>query len=272
MLRSPGPVIIDFGVSFLKPLNWYGLLTISGFFIAFLVGYSLIKKRTDKTELLFDWACVTFLSGLIGARTWFVILDIKRLWGDPLEMLAIWHGGQSIQGAFIGGIIGGLIFYKLNKEKLPPWWLACDCVAVVLPLAQAIGRWGNFFNTEAFGSPTNLPWGLFVPLEKRPLEYLGFESFHPTFAYESILLILIFLFLYYLFSLDKLRGRGIIFCSYFMIYSFIRFFLEFLRTDSLFLFGFPAAQVICIVTFIFSLGVLFLLSRKDKENGKEEKI
>ncbi len=265
MLHSPGPVFVDFGQIFnlgiSLPLRWYGLLTGLGFLTAiFLLLYKTRNELTEEQrQNLLDLLFWCFLGGIIGARLWFVLLNLDYFSKSPVESLYIWQGGQSIQGGFLGGILTAIIFHRFipsnNKDKYVSLSRTFDLSALVLPIGQAIGRWGNFFNTEAFGKPTDLPWGLYVPPNSRPLQYSLEQYFHPTFAYESLFLLTLAALLWFLDSKKKLPS-GSVFWVYLILYSLGRFFLEFLRTDSLYIGSFPAAQVICVTTIILSAGLL----------------
>ena len=131
-------------------------------------------------------------------------------------------------------------------------------------LGQSIGRWGNFFNSEAFGSPTNLPWKLFIPISHRPAQYMNFQYFHPTFLYESILDILIFIVLLVFFKKFS-KYPGTLACMYLILYSLARIFVEHFRVDSVLnIYGIPVAQLVSILLIIFaSIALLFLINRKN---------
>ena len=129
-------------------------------------------------------------------------------------------------------------------------------------LGQCIGRWGNFFNSEAFGTPTNLPWKLYIPITHRPAQYLGFQYFHPTFLYESILDFLIFIIL--LICFKKLsKTPGILACLYLIMYSVVRIVIEHYRVDSILnIDGIPIAQIVSLVIILVSSVAIVFLSRK----------
>lgn len=268
MIHSPGPIILDvgslLGLQQSFPLRWYGLLTGLGFVAAAFLIFSQIKDKATELQKqnLFDLLFWCFIGGIIGARTWFVILSWQYFSHNPLEVFFIWQGGQSIQGAFVGGLLSGVIFYELKKKEAPenllPKGEVADLIALALPLGQAIGRWGNFFNMEAFGKPSNLPWSLYVPPTLRPEKYLGSQAFHPTFAYESIYLLITTVILFALRKRLKL-APGVLLCIYFVLYSVGRFFLEFLRLDSLLIGPFAAAQVICVITALIAIFISFKL-------------
>ena len=143
-----------------------------------------------------------------------------------------------------------------------------DLFCYGLITGQILGRWGNFFNSEAFGSPTNLPWKLFIPFEARPLEYKECEFFHPTFLYESIGNLIIFLILLFVIFKFKNIKNGTIFYTYIILYSFLRIFTEHIRIDSvLHVFGIPIAQITSILLIIFAIIGLYFLYVKDKSSS-----
>lgn len=199
-----------------------------------------LKSFTD--DDLSNYAIVILISALIGARLWFVALNWDYFSSNPIEIPQIWHGGQSIQGGMLGTVIGTFLFYRRQAVDL----LAIMVSAV--PLGQAIGRWGNFFNEEAFGSVTSLPWGLYI-------SHTG-QYHHPTFLYESIWNILVFIAMIFLNLKTKLSSLKIIAC-YLVFYSCGRLIIESIRTDSLLIAGLPAASVIsgfCILIALILLG------------------
>jgi phosphatidylglycerol:prolipoprotein diacylglycerol transferase len=162
----------------------------------------------------------------------------------PSEILAIWRGGIAIHGAILGGILAAVIFSRLKKCS---FWRLADVVAPSLILGQAIGRWGNFFNSEAFGSPTDLPWKLLIPLDRRPAGYESIGYYHPTFLYESLWNLMVFGLLMTLFVRVPKAKRGTVFLIYAIAYSCGRFWIEGLRTDSLMLGPLKMAQMISLI-------------------------
>jgi phosphatidylglycerol---prolipoprotein diacylglyceryl transferase len=199
-----------------------------------------LKSFTD--DDLSNYAIVILISALVGARLWFVALNWDYFSSNPVEIPQIWHGGQSIQGGMLGTVIGTFLFYRKQGVDL----LAIMVSAV--PLGQAIGRWGNFFNEEAFGSVTSLPWGLYI-------SHTG-QYHHPTFLYESIWNILVFLAMIFLNLKTKLSSLKIIAC-YLLFYSCGRLIIESIRTDSLLIAGLPAASVISGICVLVALAILF---------------
>jgi phosphatidylglycerol:prolipoprotein diacylglycerol transferase len=276
---SPGPILFDFG---LTQVRWYGLMTALGCLTAIYTGSNILKERALKNNLSisFDdfsnFALVAVVTGIIGARAWFVLLNINYFWEHPLESYQIWLGGQSIQGGLIGGILGTWVysyFFQRSKRNNPEdnenaetedgeqsqniaasqasyYSLQLSALAVTAPLGQAIGRWGNFFNEEAFGSVTSLPWALYI-------SHTG-KYHHPTFLYEMLWNLLSFSIL--INTHKKLENKQCI-GLYFILYSLGRVFIEQLRTDSLYIGPVKAASLISLLGIILGLG-LFWQKRK----------
>jgi phosphatidylglycerol---prolipoprotein diacylglyceryl transferase len=260
---SPGDEIFHYGDFRLK---WYGLLIATAVLIGVNLSMWLAKKREVDTELIADLAIWLVLGAIPSARLYYVIFQWQTYARDPVQIFKIWEGGIAIYGAIIGGTLAALIFAKLKRVS---FWQLADIVAPSLALGQAIGRWGNFFNSEAFGIPfkDNLPWKLFIPPANRPFEYRNFEYFHPTFLYESVWNLLIFIVLMYLFINDvKRRNRlktGVIFLIYLIAYGIGRFGVEGLRTDSLMLGALRVSQVVSLVGIaIGSIGLIWLYARQ----------
>ena len=282
-LKSPGAVLLDIGI---LSIRWYGFLIC----LSIILGLSISKKLSKFRGI--DPSLISFLlpsltiSSLIGARIYYVIFEFKQYSGNNFythinflnlsfkfpSFLAIWEGGIAIHGALIGGFLSILIFCKKNNLSLKSF---LDIIMPSVILGQSIGRWGNFFNNEAFGIPTNLPWKLFIPIQNRPIVFLDSQFFHPTFLYESIWNFLIFLILIFIFNKqnrDKLVSPGLITSIYLIAYSFGRFWIEGLRIDPLCLGSIPPfceggiriAQFISL--FLFSSGLSWLYFLKFKIN------
>lgn len=252
---SPGPVIVEIGP---VALRWYGLLIASALLIGVNLSQYLAKRRHLDPELIGDLAIWLVLGAIPGARLYYVAFEWDKYAQDPSRILAIWQGGIAIHGAILGGILAVLIFAKLQKVS---FWQLADVVAPSLILGQAIGRWGNFFNSEAFGKPTDLPWKLYIPPQNRPPGLASYEYFHPTFLYESLWNIGVFILLLTLFF-RGLKGKpalkpGTIFLVYILVYSSGRIWIEGLRMDSLMFGPLRIAQIISLIG--IALGLLGLL-------------
>lgn len=244
-------------------IRYYSLMFFCAILSAFLICVFLIKKcQNEKITLNFfyDLFPIVVLFGILGARLCYVLSSLSYYSKNPFEIFAIWHGGISIQGGILFGVLAGFVFSKIKKV---PFLALADVLIPALPLAQSIGRWGNYFNQEAFGTPTNLPWGLFIEPKFRPFEYMNFEYFHPTFLYESILDFVIFLILLRLAKEHKTNGQ--IFFLYFVLYAIVRFLIEGIRIDSVLNIGaFPIAQVVSVIMFLVGLIGLIWVKKNDR--------
>lgn len=222
------------------------LAIVVGTFVSDYVGTKFFNL---KKETIIDLSPYLVIFGIIGARMYYCLLNYDFYMRFPTEILAVRHGGISIHGAIIGGLIGLLIFSKRNKFSAKR---LCDISAIGLALAQSIGRWGNFFNSEAFGYPTQLPWKLYIAPQYRPIPFTENAYFHPTFLYESLLDFGIFLLLFFLAkqSFKITQKTGNIALIYLILYSFVRIFVEHFRIDSVcYIHGVPIAMVVsaCII-------------------------
>ena len=253
--QSPGPIIFELGPI---ALRWYGLLIATAVLLGVTLSQYLAKKRRVNPDLLGDLAIWLVIGAIPCARIYYVAFQwqqyIQRPWW---HMLAVWEGGIAIHGAIIGGTVATIIFARVNRISL---WQLLDLVAPSLILGQAIGRWGNFFNSEAFGKPTNLPWKLFIAPQYRPFELINNEFFHPTFFYESLWNLGIFALLLWLFFWGLKRANrlktGTLTAIYLIGYSLGRVWIEWLRTDSLMIGPLKVAQVVSLGA--ISLGLLIL--------------
>ncbi|MBQ8168442.1 prolipoprotein diacylglyceryl transferase, partial [bacterium] len=239
ILHAPSDIAFSiFGFS----IYWYGLILASAVLSGVLCAEYLGKKTFIQEGFFVDNSPVLILIGLLGARLYYCVLNFSYYFNNPLEILNIRQGGLSIHGMIIAGVLAAITLVGKDKIKLLP---VLDVLACAVPLAQAIGRWGNFFNSEAFGFPTNSSWGLFIPEGNRPSEYIDYELFHPTFLYESLLNIILFCVLLQIFS--KSKKTGATFFSYLILYSIVRIFVEYIRIDSaLNISGIPIAQLVSL--------------------------
>jgi phosphatidylglycerol---prolipoprotein diacylglyceryl transferase len=252
---SPGSTMFQLGP---LTIRWYGFLIACAVLIGVLLSQSLAKRRQIDPELVGDLAIWLVLGAIPCARAYYVLFNWSSYAQHPDQIIAIWRGGIAIHGALLGAMVAAIVFARLNRVSL---WQLMDVVAPSFILGQAIGRWGNFFNSEAFGSPTNLPWKLYIPPELRPPEFQNFEYFHPTFLYESLWNLMVFALLILLFF-RSLKGQpslkpGTLFLVYFASYSLGRFWIEALRMDSLMLGPLRIAQVVSLLG--IGLGIVGLL-------------
>ena len=234
---SPGPLVFQLGPF---ALRWYGLLIAVAVLVGLVLSTRLARARGIDPGLIADLLPLLVLGAVIGARTYYVVLEWRQYSGDWLSALAIWRGGIAIHGALLGGTLTTILYCRWRRQR---FWPLLDVLVPSVALGQAIGRWGNFFNSEAFGLPTDLPWKLAIPLANRPIEFLAEPTFHPTFLYESLWNLGVCVLLLLLFR-AACRGRlslpaGALSCIYLMAYSSGRVWIEGLRLDPLCLVGLP---------------------------------
>jgi prolipoprotein diacylglyceryl transferase len=248
--------------------NAYGLCIALGA----LAAVSLTSKRWQRQGGNRDDAAAISMfavpAGVIGARLYHVATDWKSYRGNWGQAFRIWDGGLGIWGGIALGTIVGLIVGRRRGCSVSG---LLDAAAPALPLAQAIGRWGNWFNIELFGGPTKLPWGLEVPLAKRPRAYQSFTTFHPTFLYESLWNVAVCgLVLLVERRLGRKLPKGRLFAVYVAGYTFGRFWIERIRTD-------PASKLLGLrinewtssVLFVIAVGVLVMSMRSPKESNQQ---
>jgi phosphatidylglycerol---prolipoprotein diacylglyceryl transferase len=261
LFTSPGPILVEIGPI---TIRWYGLLIASAVLIGVSLSQYLAKRRHINPDLLSDLSIWLVIAAIPAARIYYVLFEWSEYAQNPGRIIAIWQGGIAIHGAIIGGTLAALIFAKLKRVS---FWQLADLIAPSLILGQAIGRWGNFFNSEAFGRPTNLPWKLYIPPQSRPPVLASYEYFHPTFLYESVWNLMVFALLITLFF-RGLSGKprlrvGTLFMLYLVAYSLGRFWIEGLRTDSLMLGPLRIAQVVSLTGISLGLaGLAWLYLRK----------
>lgn len=281
---QPSPIMFSFG-----PINiyWYGFFIVLGVIFALLIAMKLGSYYGIKKETVIDLAFYLVIFGVIGARAYDVFfVEWNYFSGHLLDIFKVWQGGLAIHGAVIAGIVMLYFFAKRANPLNPPlkggqesvtplqkggaggyFWLLASILVPGLALAQAIGRWGNYFNQELFGGPTDLPWGIPIDIMNRPIEYLSSIYFHPAFLYESLGNLLIFTVLI-VFHVLMIRNKippipfvkgGInryVLCvmSYAILYSILRFFTEFIRIDPTpEILGLRLPQIVSLLVIIFAL-------------------
>ncbi len=254
---QPNPVFLRLG-----PLTiyWYGVLIIAGSMLAAYIASKLSARNGHDPEIAWTLLIVVLFAGIVGARVYHIISSWDYYMANPGKMFSFQMAGFGIYGAVLGGLVGVWVFAKHQKLRFLEW---ADYCAPGLLLAQAIGRWGNFFNQELYGPPTDLPWGIYISPANRLPGFESFERFHPTFFYESMLNLIGFAILLYLARKWK-RGRlwGDIIFVYGLIYPVIRFFIEgYFRPDAWKIAGIPTAQIVSVVLFVF-FGALLLIRHK----------
>ncbi|HHZ13964.1 MAG: prolipoprotein diacylglyceryl transferase [Caldicoprobacterales bacterium] len=250
-----------------KPIYWYGIIIALGVMIGIYLAMRYAKALGYDQEMIIDFCLLAIPMGIVGARLYYVIFSWEYYSKNLIDAFKIWEGGLAIYGVVIGGLISAYIFARRRKID---FWDLCDIVAPSLILGQALGRWGNFFNQEAYGYPiTNPAWQWFpaaVFINDTGQWHMA------TFFYESMWNFMVFFFL--LFYKRKRKNPGEMILLYLILYSLGRFFIEGLRTDSLYWGQFRVSQVLSGLLIISGI-VMFVIRRKkalssEKENLKEE--
>lgn len=247
VLFSIGPITI----------YWYSITML----LAVLIGIYLSLRESKKQGIyafISDAITYAIIFGIIGARLYYVIFNFHEYQKDLLSIFKIWEGGIAIYGAIIGGLLA--IIYLARKKKVSII-TATDVIAPNLLIAQAIGRWGNFFNQEAHGGIVSLEFlqSLHLPNFIISGMYINGNYYHPTFLYESIWCLLGFIVLIIIRKLTN-RKKGLMTCSYFIWYGVGRFIIEGLRTDSLYLGSLRISQIVSLILIVLGLfGIIFII-------------
>ncbi len=254
-----------FGIDF--SIKWYGFLIAFGLFLAVMYGLHRANEFQINADAMIDIALVTIPIAFVGARLYYVLFCDHRAqyFADPLSILRIWEGGIGIYGGIIFAFVFGPMICRWRKQS--PLAMM-DIASLGFLIGQAIGRWGNFFNQEAFGGNTNLPWGMTGDMIQMGLgsKGNGYDPtlpVHPTFLYESLWCILGFVLLHYI-SKRFYKFKGQIFCGYLIWYGIGRFLIEATRTDSLMIGTMKASQFVAIIAIVGGfVGGWWLYRRKD---------
>lgn len=232
-------------------IMWYGVLISLGVLLGVLVALRECRRVGFKEEDLLDFLLYAIPVGIIGARTYYVIFSWDYYSQNLGQIINIRNGGLAIHGGLIAGAIVGVIFCKIRKINI---WQILDIVIPSVALGQAIGRWGNFINQEAYGGPTNLPWGIMVNGVK----------VHPTFLYESIIDLSVFVLLMW-YRKNKRKNQGEVIALYLILYSIGRFFVEGMRTDSLMFLNMRVAQLISLGLILLGISIFVFLRKKESK-------
>jgi prolipoprotein diacylglyceryl transferase len=247
-------------------LRAYGLLIALGVFAAvWLADRRWRAKGGDQGDIsgIALWAVP---GGLIGARIYHVITDYELYTHHPLNIFKIWAGGLGIWGGIAGGVLAGWWYARRHHLDMAA---LLDCVAPALPLAQAIGRWGNYFNQELFGRPSTLPWALKIAPQNRPAAYIRSGTFHPIFLYEFLWDLIVVALVLLVERRVRLR-KGYLFAAYVALYTFGRFFIEYLRIDFAHkILGLRINDWISLLVFAGAMFLLVRYGRRPAESGSE---
>jgi phosphatidylglycerol---prolipoprotein diacylglyceryl transferase len=253
-------------------IRYYAIILMTGAVAGAWLASQEAKRRKLKSDLVWDGLVWVLIGGIIGARIWHILtppesmvsvgLTTRYYLTHPLEALAIWQGGLGIPGGVIGGVLALYWFSRRNRLRFPLW---LDIGAPALALGQAIGRWGNYFNQEVYGAPSDLPWAITIDPQFRLAPYMDQTTYHPLFLYESIWnfgIVALLLILGRRFQ-KKLKV-GDLFLVYLIAYPVGRFFLEFLRLDPSQVGGLNINQTTMALVAVLSIGFLIWRHRKPK--------
>jgi prolipoprotein diacylglyceryl transferase len=262
-IPSPEHGIVHLGP---LPLHAYGLMLAIGVLVAVKVAETR-WVRTGRDAKEFNGIVIpVVIAGVVGARIYHLFTGYKWSEGGLVGTVEIWKGGLSIWGAVAGGAIAVIV---LSRRRHLDALLLMDCIAPGLVLAQAIGRWGNYFNQELFGRPTRLPWALEIDVAHRPAGYTQYATFHPTFLYESLWCLLVFGTLLLVEKRFPLR-RGQVFALYVAMYTFGRIWFEALRIDDASrIFGIRFNLLLSIVLCVLGVVWFIWLGRRPQPNAEQ---
>lgn len=254
-------------------VRWYSIMIVVGILLAMMVSNSEVKKQNIDKEFFINLIFYIIVFGILGARIYYVLFNLNYYLANPIEIIMIWHGGLAIHGGIIAGLIVTLAYckkYNYNTLKL------LDIIVVGVILAQAIGRWGNFFNQEAYGMATTRESleALHLPNFIIDGMFIDGKYYQPTFLYESIWNLFGFIVLIIL-RKRKNNKTGQITACYLIWYSIGRIYIEHFRLDSLMLGSIKIAQLISLLLIIVGI-ILFLFSKKENNannlNNKGKRI
>lgn len=254
------------------PIRGYALSIIAGIIAAIWIGERRWVARGGRSGEVTDIAIWAVPFGLVGGRLYHVATDYQLYFGegrDPVTALYVWRGGLGIWGAIALGAVGAMIGARRAGIRVPP---LLDAMAPGVLVAQALGRWGNWFNQELFGKPTDLPWALEIDPEFRPPGFEGFATFHPTFLYESLWNLAAFALVVWADRRFRL-GHGRVVALYVMAYTAGRGWIEYLRIDTVQMddvFGLRLNVWTSIV--MFALAAAYFAWSARRRPGREETV
>lgn len=225
-----------------KDIYWYGIIICIGFVLAALYVNARVKEFGATSDNLMDCLIICVPVGIICARIYYVIFEWDYYSQHPNEIIAVWNGGIAIYGAVIGVVIALYIYSRVKKLSFVS---LCDLAAFGLLIGQCIGRWGNFVNAEAYGGPTDLPWGMSID---------GAAAVHPTFLYESVWNLVGFIALHFYSKKRKFPGEMAL--LYVAWYGLGRAWIEGLRTDSLYIGTLRVSQVLAAISCIVAVALM----------------
>ncbi len=250
---------VAFDLGFVQ-IYWYSIMVLLGILFGSIVIFRETKKQNINEDFMTNLIFYGIILGLIGARLYYVLFNWSYYSSNPIEILEVWNGGLAIHGGILFALLFIIFFTKKHKVSTLK---VLDILAVGLLIGQCIGRWGNFFNGEAFGPATTLETLQKFHLPEFIINGMNIDGVYhvPTFLMESIWTFICFIVLLIVRRYKYLK-TGMLTGLYFMLYSLGRFFIEGLRTDSLYLGNLRIAQVVSVVLFIVGLIIVIICSRK----------
>ena len=246
------------------PIRWYGIFILIGMVVGVQIVRMLAVRRGLDPEFALDAAPIVIIAAVIGARLYYLILRNGYYREHPRELLTVQLQGLTIHGALIAGI--GTFAWLCHRRR-EPFLTWADVVLAAVPIGQAIGRWGNWSNQEAFGTPTTLPWAVHIDPDRRPAEYAQYATFHPTFLYEGLLDLLIASVLIWLVLNGPKRAwfqDGDVMSAYLVLYGVARLIVERMRTDSLMIGPLPAAYWLSGGLIVAGIGLYVVRHRRPR--------
>lgn len=253
------------------PINiyWYSVLIVVSIIIGMHFSLKQAKINNLGKNFLYDLIFYLIPTSIIGARLYYVIFNFSLFKNNLLDIFKIWEGGMAIYGSIIASIIFIIIYCKKKNKNI---LLTLDTLAPYLILGQAIGRWGNFINKEAHGALTTYEYlkDIHIPNFIINGMYINDSYYIPTFLYESLWCLLGFIILLIIRKKNNYKSKGILLFSYFIWYGMGRFFIEGLRTDSLYLGIFRISQIVSIILILIGvIGIIYVIRRDSKcKNSK----
>lgn len=255
-------------------MDWYGFII----GLALVVGIWVLEYQAHRHHYLinqlqgFIWSGL--VGGLLGARLYYVVLHWSYYQLHLDEVWQIWQGGSSMIGVLLGGFAG--MWWWSKSHQAVSLTQVLDLVSLVLPISQAIGRWGNWINQELYGLPTTLPWGIFIQPEYRLTGFENHTHFHPLFLYEALLLLFLATILWQLDRRQQLPllglklglkfGHGYYFLFYIFYYSFIRFWLDFIRIDKVQFFETIFGMTQILLVFVMAITIVLWFKHQYEAN------
>jgi prolipoprotein diacylglyceryl transferase len=263
----PSPASNTFSIGPLE-VHFYGLFIAIGAMLAVFVARRRYAARGGAIDVADGAAFWALVCGFLGARLAYVSTHLDRFDGRWWAILFIWEGGLALFGGLTGGALGALFYLRRHNGDIPAF---ADAAAPALPLAQAIGRFGNYFNQELYGTPTTLPWALEIDPENRVARYQDSATFHPTFLYESLYNLILVGVILLLDRKKVFKRKGSLIFVYGVGYGFGRFLLELIRTDTTFRFlGLSRNAYVALAVMIGAAVLLYIYERRTPEPARDE--